>query len=182
MSKLNLWFCVLRSFNVIAGAFALVFQLNEWSRRVQISPFVGLKARTSVASVLTLKSELIFPPFLSSRQLNSALKVFDEMPLCDVVTYNLLISGRARCGFPIQALYLYAEMVQEGRRESPSTFSTVFGFCSDAGFYGEGIQVHCRVITLGFGLNLFVGSSLVDLYMHMGHDDVAFKLFNELPE
>ncbi|XP_050257226.1 uncharacterized protein LOC126702546 isoform X1 [Quercus robur] len=70
MSKLNLWFCVLRAFNVIAGAFALVFQLNEWSRRVQISLSVGLKARTSVGdlSTLTLKSELIFLPFLSSHQ------------------------------------------------------------------------------------------------------------------
>ena len=48
MSKLNLWFCVLRAFNVIAGAFALVFQLNEWSRRVQNSLSVGLKARTSI--------------------------------------------------------------------------------------------------------------------------------------
>ena len=124
----------------------------------------------------------IIDSLIKSGQLNSALKVFDEMPLCDVVTYNLLISGNARCGFPKQALYLYAEMVQEGIRESPSTFSSVLGFCSDAGFYGEGIQVHCRVITLGFSLNLFVGSSLVDLYMHMGHDDVAFKLFNELPE
>ena len=36
MSKLNLWFCVLHAFNVIAGAFASVFQLNEWLRRVQI--------------------------------------------------------------------------------------------------------------------------------------------------
>ena len=48
MSKLNLWFCVLRAFNVIVGAFALVFQLNEWLRRVRISLSVGLKARTSV--------------------------------------------------------------------------------------------------------------------------------------
>nr|POE68214.1 kinesin-like protein kin-ub [Quercus suber]POE68217.1 kinesin-like protein kin-ub [Quercus suber] len=44
MSKFNLWFCVLRAFNVIAGALGV--QLNEWSRRVQISLFVGLKART----------------------------------------------------------------------------------------------------------------------------------------
>ena len=48
MSKLNLWFCVLRAFNVIAGA--LEVQLNGWSRRVQISLFVGLKARTFVSS------------------------------------------------------------------------------------------------------------------------------------
>ncbi|GMY26250.1 putative pentatricopeptide repeat-containing protein At3g05240 [Fagus crenata] len=124
----------------------------------------------------------IIDNLIKSGQLNSALQVFDEMPLYDVVTYNLLISGHARCGFPKQALYLYAEMVLQGIRESPSTFSSVLGVCSNAGFYKEGIQVHCRVITLGFSLNLFVGSSLVDLYMHLGLDDVALKLFNELPE
>ena len=43
---MNLWFFVLRAFTVIAGA--LVVQLNEWSRRVQTSPSVGLKARASV--------------------------------------------------------------------------------------------------------------------------------------
>jgi len=26
--------------------------------------------------------------------------LFDEMPLCDVVTYNLLISGQGRYGLP----------------------------------------------------------------------------------
>ncbi|KAK4562407.1 hypothetical protein RGQ29_005047 [Quercus rubra] len=48
MSKFNLWFCVLRAFNVIASALGV--QLNEWSRRVQISLFVGLKARTCASS------------------------------------------------------------------------------------------------------------------------------------
>nr|POE64494.1 isoform 2 of sumo-activating enzyme subunit 2 [Quercus suber] len=38
----------MEAFNVIAGAFALVFQLNEWLRRVRISLSVGLKARMSV--------------------------------------------------------------------------------------------------------------------------------------
>ena len=48
MSKLNLWFCVLRAFNAITGALGVHF--NEWSRRVQISLSVGLKARTCVSS------------------------------------------------------------------------------------------------------------------------------------
>jgi pentatricopeptide repeat protein len=38
--------------------------------------------------------------WIKSGQLNSALKLFDEMPLCDVVTYNLLISGQGRYGLP----------------------------------------------------------------------------------
>ena len=40
MSKLNLWFCVLRAFNVIAGVLGV--QLNEWLGRVQISLYVRL--------------------------------------------------------------------------------------------------------------------------------------------
>ncbi|KAM1722783.1 hypothetical protein ACFX11_021448 [Malus domestica] len=118
---------------------------------------------------------------IKSGDLNTALKLFDEMPVYDVVTYNMLISGHGRHGFPEQAFHFYAEMVSQGIRESASTFSSVLGVCNDAGFCREGMQVHCRVVSLGFGLNLYVGGSLVDLYLHMGLDNVALKLFDELP-
>ncbi|KAK9276069.1 hypothetical protein L1049_005600 [Liquidambar formosana] len=120
--------------------------------------------------------------FIKSGSLNSALQVFHEMPIRDAVSYNLLISGHGRYGHPRQALLLYSEMVSQGIKESASTFSSVLSICGDAGFFRDGIQVQCRVILLGFGVNLFVGSSLVDLYMHMGLDDLALKLFDDLPE
>lgn len=113
-------------------------------------------------------------------QLNSALKVFNAMPLCDVVTYNLLISGHRRFGLSEQAFQFYAEMVSLGIRESASTFSSILGICTDAGFLKEGIQVHCRAVSLGYSSNLFVGSSLVNFYLHMGIENVALKLFDEL--
>ncbi|GLU03100.1 hypothetical protein SLE2022_203180 [Rubroshorea leprosula] len=119
---------------------------------------------------------------IKSGCLNDAQKVFNEMSIRDAVTYNLLISGYGRCGHPKQALHHYSDMVLQGFRESAYTFCSVVSICSGAGFHREGIQVHCRVILLGFELNLYIGSSLVDLYMHMGLDDVALKLFNELPE
>ncbi|KAL5552863.1 hypothetical protein UlMin_040264 [Ulmus minor] len=114
-------------------------------------------------------------------KLDSALKVLDEMPLCDVVTYNLLISGHRRYGLPKEGFAFYAEMVSLGSRENASTFSSVLGICADAGFYEEGIQVHCRALALGFGSNLFVGSSLVNLYIQMGFENIALKLFDRLP-
>ena len=52
MSKFNLWFCELCAFNVIASALGV--QLNEWSRRVQISLFVGLKARMCVSNCVNV--------------------------------------------------------------------------------------------------------------------------------
>ncbi|PRQ40965.1 putative tetratricopeptide-like helical domain-containing protein [Rosa chinensis] len=120
--------------------------------------------------------------FIKSGDLNNALNVFDEMPRYDVVTYNLLISGHGRFGRREQAFRLYTDMVSQGIRESASTFSSVLGTCTDAGLYREGVQVQCRAVSLGFSLNMYVGSSLVDLYLRMGQDNVAVKLFDELQE
>ena len=87
---------------------------------------------------------------IKSGFVNSALKLFNEMPVRDVVTWNLLLSGYKQYGLSNQALYLYHQMVSLGIKESASTFSSVLSICSDTGFYQEGIQTHCRVIFLGY--------------------------------
>ncbi|KAM6589317.1 hypothetical protein CsatA_011922 [Cannabis sativa] len=120
--------------------------------------------------------------FIKVGDFDSALQVFDETPLYDVVSYNLIISGYRRCGLLKESFGFYNEMVSRGIRESESTFSSVLNVCSDAGFYAQGIQVHCRVVLMGFGLNLFVGSSLINLYMQMGQENLALEMFDELPE
>lgn len=119
---------------------------------------------------------------IRSGNFDVAHDIFDEMITRDVVTYNLLISGHGKYGIPEQALYFYSEMVSEDIRESPSTFPSVLSICSDLGFYREGIQVHCRILKVGFGFNLYIGGSLVGLYMRMGLDDLALRLFGELNE
>jgi pentatricopeptide repeat protein len=103
--------------------------------------------------------------------------------MCDVVTYNLMVSGLGKYGIPKQALYYYYEMVSLGIKESPSTFSSVLSICSSQdGFLRQGIQVHCRIIKLGCGSNLFIRTSLVGFYMQMGCFDLGFSLFDEMPE
>ncbi|KAK6930993.1 Pentatricopeptide repeat [Dillenia turbinata] len=119
---------------------------------------------------------------IKSGYLSSGIEVFDQMPVRDVVTWNLLISGHCRFGFLRQSLLIYQDMVSVGMRESSSTCSSILSVCSKAQFYHEGLQVHCRVVFLGFSLNIFVGCSLVDLYMHMGHVETGLKLMTDLPE
>ncbi|XP_009115526.2 LOW QUALITY PROTEIN: pentatricopeptide repeat-containing protein At5g27110 [Brassica rapa] len=120
---------------------------------------------------------------LKSGDLISAHEVFDEMSLRDVITYNLMISGNSRNGCSVKAFELYAEMVSHGLRESASTFPSVLSVCSgDEWLCREGIQVHCRVIFLGFECNMFVRSALVGLYASLRLVDVALKLFHEMPE
>ncbi|XVE85092.1 hypothetical protein DITRI_Ditri17bG0064500 [Diplodiscus trichospermus] len=119
---------------------------------------------------------------IKSGRLNDAQNLFNQMSTRDSITYNLLISGHGRYGNPNRSLYLYREMVSQGIKETGPTFSSVITVCGSGGLYREGIQVHCRVLSLGLGLNLFIGSSLVNFYLHMGFDDLAFKLFDQLPD
>lgn len=119
---------------------------------------------------------------IKSGSLNEAVRYFEQLPLRDVVTWNLLISGHHHHGFPGQAICLYAHMVSQGIRESSSTFASVLGVCSNVGFHREGLQVHCRVIILGFSLNIFISSSLIDIYMDMGQFDIGLTMFEELRE
>ncbi|GAB4839773.1 hypothetical protein Ancab_020483 [Ancistrocladus abbreviatus] len=117
---------------------------------------------------------------LNSGSLTSAIQLFDEMPIRDPVSWNLLISGHKRHGHPYEALELYGQMVFEGVRETTSTLSCVLSICSNHGYHFEGLQVHCRVISLGFGMNLYVGSSVVDLYMNMGLVQIGMRVLDEM--
>ncbi|KAI3698483.1 hypothetical protein L2E82_42059 [Cichorium intybus] len=119
---------------------------------------------------------------MKSGSVDSALKLFDEMPIRDAVTWNIIISGHKRNGFSREALYFYSQMVSQGFIESSSTFSTVLGVFIDEGLYQEGLQVHSRTIILGLSSNVYVGTSLIDLYMNMGLVSFALRLFNDLPE
>ncbi|KAL4570190.1 hypothetical protein LXL04_025841 [Taraxacum kok-saghyz] len=119
---------------------------------------------------------------LKSGSIDSALKLFDEMPTRDAVTWNIIISGHKSNGFSREALYFYSQMISQGFIETSSTFSTVLGVFSNERLYQQGLQVHNRAIVLGLSLNPYVGTALIDLYMNMNLINFAFRLFNDLPE
>ncbi|XP_073131164.1 putative pentatricopeptide repeat-containing protein At3g47840 [Henckelia pumila] len=124
----------------------------------------------------------IITGLVKSGSLDIAHEMFDEMRERDVITWNIMISGYYRFGFSKESLILYKRMVRSGMLESSSTFSTVLSLCSSEGFYVDGLVVHCRVIVLGFSMNLYIGSALVDLYMKMGRFDIGLRLFGKLQE
>ncbi|RAL44252.1 hypothetical protein DM860_015612 [Cuscuta australis] len=114
--------------------------------------------------------------------IESALQLFDEMPESDVISWNTVICGLNRSGFPGKSLYFYMRMIGQGIIENSSTFSSVLSICSNAGFYRQGFEMHCRVIVFGLNMNIYIVSALVGLYMKVGLVDLSLKLFYDLPE
>ncbi|KAG5608111.1 hypothetical protein H5410_019392 [Solanum commersonii] len=73
--------------------------------------------------------------------LDIAEKVFDEMPIRDLICWNAMISGFAVNGNGLKALKLFNEMQKSRTRPDDVTFISMFTACSYAGMANEGLNL-----------------------------------------
>ncbi|XP_059074044.1 pentatricopeptide repeat-containing protein At3g24000, mitochondrial isoform X2 [Cryptomeria japonica] len=69
---------------------------------------------------------------------NDAWRVFEEIPLRNVVTWNAMIAGYVQNGFAGRALEVYEQMEQMNVKPDNVTFACVLYACSHLGFVDEG--------------------------------------------
>ncbi|KAF7142467.1 hypothetical protein RHSIM_Rhsim05G0034000 [Rhododendron simsii] len=79
-------------------------------------------------------------------------------------------------------LSFYCDMRKDGEKPNGFTLATVLKDCSMRTEIGFGEQVHVEVIKIGFFVDIFVGSSLVDLYAKCSEMDFANGAFLSVPE
>ncbi|PHU28491.1 hypothetical protein BC332_00584 [Capsicum chinense] len=73
--------------------------------------------------------------------LNTAEKLFDEMPQRDLICWNAMLSGFAVNGNGLKALKLFNEMQIVGIRPDDVTFISMFTACSYGGIANEGLNL-----------------------------------------
>ncbi|CAK9882736.1 unnamed protein product [Sphagnum jensenii] len=113
--------------------------------------------------------------------IEDACKVFNNMPSRDVVTWNAMISGHVKCGQGQKALELFHQMQQKGVQPTPVTLMGVLNACASMFALQEGRRTHEQIIESGWESDVFVGSSLVDMYAKCGSIEDAKRVFNKLP-
>ncbi|CAN5953718.1 unnamed protein product [Sphagnum jensenii] len=114
-------------------------------------------------------------------RIEDAWKVFHKMPSRDVVTWNAVVLGHVKCGHEQKALELFQQMQQEGVRPNSVTFVGVLNACASVIALEEGRHVHQQIIQSGLESDVFVGSSLVDMYAKCGSIEDACRVFNKMP-
>ncbi len=113
--------------------------------------------------------------------IEDAWKVFDKMSTHDVVSWNSIISGHVKCRQAKKALELFQQMQQEGLNADRVTFLAVLNACAIEMAVEEGRQVHNHIIRSGYESDVFVGSSLVDMYAKCGSIGDAQRVFHKMP-
>ncbi|XP_044486912.1 pentatricopeptide repeat-containing protein At4g16835, mitochondrial [Mangifera indica] len=114
--------------------------------------------------------------------LEDAWKLFLEIQLKDVVTWNAMISGFAQHGAGEKAIQLFGEMKDEGMNPDWITFVAVLLACNHAGWVDLGIR-YFESMGKDYGIEAKLDhyTCMVDLLGRAGRLDKAVDLIKKMP-
>ncbi|GAB2266250.1 hypothetical protein Dimus_001271 [Dionaea muscipula] len=176
---------------------AFLFRQNQranfHSSRTQFiphQPTKGLRSILSCHSIL-LKSRALEDTFAANRLINdyiglgeieSAHKLFEEMPEPNVVSWTALMAGNTHAERPRMAVWLYTKMPKSTVLPNAFTFSAAVNACSVLADVETGRKLHAQVELYGYRSNLVVSCSLIDMYGKCNEVGVARRVFDSLGE
>lgn len=113
-------------------------------------------------------------------ELESAYKVFEEMPLRNVFSWTALISGFAQEWQVDMCLGLYSMMRKSTANPNDFTLTSILSACTGSGALGQGRSAHCQTIQMGFDSYLHIANALISMYSKCGSLEEAFYIFNNM--
>ncbi|CAF2123558.1 BnaA03g19160D [Brassica napus] len=112
-----------------------------------------------------------------------AYLIFKLMEEKDVIAWGSLISGLCKNGKFEEALRVFGSMKDDDDdRLKPDSdiMTSVINACAGSEALTLGLQVHGGMIKTGLVLDVFVGSSFIDLYSKCGLPETALKVFTSM--
>ena len=136
---------------------------------------VGLRADT-------ITSNMLMNMYSKCGLVESARKLFDEMPVRSLVSWNTMVGSHTQNGDSEKALVLFMQMQKEGISCSEFTVSSVVCACAAKCCVFECKQLHGFALKTALDSNVFVGTALLDVYAKCGLVKDASLVFECMPE
>ncbi|XP_058093286.1 putative pentatricopeptide repeat-containing protein At3g25060, mitochondrial [Magnolia sinica] len=119
--------------------------------------------------------------YARSGDIPAARQVFDETPQRATPTCNAMIIAYSRRSFPSEVLNLYRRMLLEGPRPDSSTFTLALKACATLFNLKAGEEIRRQAADCGYKDDVFVGSSVLNMYVKCGKMNEAMRVFDEMP-
>ncbi|GAU25093.1 hypothetical protein TSUD_257870 [Trifolium subterraneum] len=116
-------------------------------------------------------------------EMNNAVKVFDEIPVRDVVAWTALVIGYVQNGESEMGLKCISEMYRvddDAQRPNSRTLEGGFLACGNLGDLFSGRCLHGLVVKNGIGCFLAIQSSILSMYCKCGVPEEAYRSFCEV--
>ncbi|XP_062226152.1 pentatricopeptide repeat-containing protein At3g09040, mitochondrial-like [Phragmites australis] len=138
--------------------------------------FSRMKKMGSVLDQVTCVT--IISTLASMGRLDDAKTLLKRIHMPSTVAWNAVISSYAQNGLECEVFGLYKDMRRHGFRPTRSTFASMVSAAANMTAFDEGQQVHAAAVRHGLDANVFVGSSLINLYVKHGCISDAKKVFD----
>lgn len=171
----------------------LSWKLDGFACTSVLSSYASLKALQQGRQVhaYTIKANLesdafvkngLIDMYAKSNSLNDARKVFDVMAEKNVISYNAMIEGYSSQEKLSEALELFHEMRVRLFPPNLLTFVSLLGVSASLFALELSKQIHGLIIKFGVSLDIFAGSSLIDVYSKCCYVKDAKLVFEEMNE
>ncbi|ONK81530.1 uncharacterized protein A4U43_C01F30210 [Asparagus officinalis] len=106
------------------------------------------------------------------------LKSIGQKP--NVVSWTAIISGCCQNEQYEDSLYFFTEMQKEGIKPNSATLATVLRACSSLALLNKGEEIHCFATRIGLDTDIYVATSLIDMYSKSGSLRNAYQVFKKI--
>ncbi|XP_068643829.1 pentatricopeptide repeat-containing protein At4g13650-like [Aristolochia californica] len=107
-------------------------------------------------------------------------RAFETMYRRDEVSWSTIIGAFEQNGLELEALRRCREMAVAGFGPTQFSFASCISACSGLAALDVGRQFHSLMIKAGFGGEVYVGSSVVDMYAKCGNIEDSICAFHDL--
>ncbi|KNA04562.1 hypothetical protein SOVF_198540 [Spinacia oleracea] len=109
-----------------------------------------------------------------------ARTLFDEMPVRNIVSWNVIISGYANNGMGNDALYLFNLMRNNGVSLDYFTIMSLILACFQSSKGRTSSTIHGLIIRIGYSKEQKIQTALIDMYTSGNFINEAYGVYNEM--
>ncbi|CAJ2670140.1 unnamed protein product [Trifolium pratense] len=109
--------------------------------------------------------------------------LFKQIPSKDIISWTTLMNCYSKNKRYDEVVKLFDEMVNEGMVVPDEvTITTAISACAHLGSLGLGKEIHFYLMMNGFGIDVYIGSTLIDMYAKCGSVERSLLVFYKLKE
>ncbi|XP_038884364.1 pentatricopeptide repeat-containing protein At4g18520, chloroplastic-like [Benincasa hispida] len=116
--------------------------------------------------------------YAQCKDISSAFVAFEHMPKRDVVCWTSMITSCSQQGLGREAISLFSNMLNDGFLPNEFSVCSVLKACGEERELKIGRQLHGLIIKKIIKNDVFVGTSLVDMYAKCGNLADSREVFN----
>ncbi|KZV39344.1 pentatricopeptide repeat-containing protein chloroplastic [Dorcoceras hygrometricum] len=161
------------TFPFVIKACAGIFSLKEGGKVHSRIVKLGFAADVYICNALILM-------YAKVGCVEDSEKVFEWMPLKDLVSWNSMISGYVLAGKGRSSLECLQKMQAFGVKPDRFSFIGALGGCALQRYLLNGKEIFCQALRNGFELDVMIQCSLIDMLGKCGQVDYAERFFGRI--